>query len=133
MKLPPPVHIVDQHDVDCIRAEPLQAVLERAHRAVVAKIERDFERRLATAHARRDASIDRPHQASDLRGNHDRSAVDCTKARAEAVLGQTKTVERRRVEVSQTGAMQMRECARDGRIRILARKAAERCRAHTEQ
>ena len=108
-------------------------MLERAHRAVVAVIESDLERRGAAAHAWRDAAVHRFHQAPNLRRDHERFPVHGAQARAETVLRQTETIERRRVEIAQACAIQMRERAADGRIRVLARQAAERCRAHTKQ
>ena len=64
--LPAPIDVVDQHDVDSVRPEPLQAVLERAHRAVVAVVERDLERSASVMNPRRDAPGNRLQQPSDF-------------------------------------------------------------------
>src|SRR6266496_3248901 len=68
------------------RCEPLQAVLERAHRAVVAVVEHNLERCDAAANAWRDTTVDRLHQTPDLGGDHDRPPVNRAKACAESVL-----------------------------------------------
>ena len=63
----PGVEIVDQQDVDPVDAEPLQAVLERAHHAVVAVVEHGLELEAAEPLVLDRVGAERPAQdAADL-------------------------------------------------------------------
>ena len=130
--LPAPVHVVDQHDVDRIRLKALQAVLDRAQRAVVAVIECDLEWRRTAAQALRSCATDRLHQPADLGRKYERAAIDGAQARAEAMLGETEPVERRGVEIAQARGVEVCERGSDRSVRIVRREAAERRGAHAE-
>ena len=97
----PGVEIVDQQDVDPIDPEPLQAVLERAHHAVVAVVEHGLEFEAAEPLILDGVGPERPAQdAADL-GRYDVVAARLAIERpAERMLGKSAPVPRRGVEIA---------------------------------
>src|SRR5665213_998418 len=96
--MPARVDIVDEHDVGAANAEPLQAVLQRAHRAVEAVIVVKVEWKLVL---RAYAAV-RPQHAADLGRQHELVARMPPQCRAEPVLAEAGRIERRRVEVAKS-------------------------------
>ena len=130
--LPAPVDVVDQRDVDGIGAEALQAVLERAQRRVVAVVVVEAERIGAAARPCGRTARLRVEQAPHLRRQHDGAPVDLPQAFAESMLREAHAVERRDVEVAQSGGVQRVERAMDRRVGRSRRQRAERRTADAE-
>ena len=117
--LPLAIDVMDQHDVDGIGAQALHAVLQRAHRGVVAVVVADFERSGAAASAGGGTAVARVEQPTDLGRQHDAPAIDAAQARAEAMLGEAGAVERRNVEIAKPAARSAAlKAARGNRIRV---------------
>ena len=99
------VQIMDHQQVDARQAEALQAVLERAHHAVIAVVEPYLERQPAAPYP---AIIGlgvmhRVHGAADLGGQHEVAARLAIKGAAEAVLALRQAVPRCGVVVADAG------------------------------
>ncbi len=100
----PDVEVVHQQDVDPPGAEPVQAVLDRAHDAVVAVVvdlgerQRAFE--LAVVEGVGMAGLE---QAADLGRQHEALARPVAQRRADPVLRQAEAVEWCRIEQADAG------------------------------
>jgi hypothetical protein len=99
----PDVDVVDQHDVDPVRAEAQGRLLERAQRAVMGIIEAQAVRQAAgIARAVATAGEGLGH-TPDFRREHDAVARHAPQRSPDAVLRKTVTVERRGVEQGDAG------------------------------
>ena len=97
----PGVEVVNQEDVDPIDSETLEAVLERAHHAIVAIIEHGLEFEPAQPLILDGVGSQRPTKdASDL-GRYDVVAARLAVERPpERMLGKSASVPRRRIEIA---------------------------------
>ena len=128
------VQIMDQQQVDARQAEALQAVLERAHHAVIAVVEPHLERQPAGPKA---AIIGlgvmhRVHGAADLGGQHEVAARLPIKRAAEAVLALRQAVPGRRVVVADAGVPGGLQCGDGLRFGDDLEQIAETGAAETE-
>jgi hypothetical protein len=99
-----PVHVMDEEEIDAAHSKPLQAVLDRAHRRVIAVVEENVEGERAHPHSgrRRRPARTRAQQLAHLGGEHEGVALFAAQRRADAVLGETVTVLRRGVEIPES-------------------------------
>src|ERR1700733_10436214 len=97
----PDVEIVDQQEIDAVDAKALQAVLERAHDAVVAVVEHRLELRPADPLVFDRAWLQRPPQdAADLTRDDELAAGFTIKRPADTMLGLPAAVPGRSVEIA---------------------------------
>ena len=127
------VEIVDQQNVDPVDAEALQAVLERAHHAVVAVVEDGLKFEAAEPLILDGVRSERPAQhAADL-GRYDEVGARLAVERApERMLGEPASVPWRGVEIAHAPAPRRVDDRRRLVIFDLDEQFAERSRAETE-
>src|SRR5215472_8759993 len=94
--------VMDVKNIDACQTEPLQAVLERAHDAVVGVVEYgvEWERVAALVRPRREA---RPEQASDFRRQHPFVTRHLAHGVPDTTLGLTDAVIGRRIDIAHAG------------------------------
>ena len=112
----PGIEIVDQQHVDAVDAEALQAVLERAHHAVVAVVQDRLEFEAAAPFAARERpGLQRAAQrAADLAGNDELVARLAIERAADPMFGLALAVPGRGVEIADAavpGCLQQRRAS----------------------
>jgi hypothetical protein len=127
------IDVVDVRDVDARQGEPLQAVLERAQRAVMAVVVDDVERRRAREGPGRARGGVRLQQPPDLGREHEGVARHPAQARAQAMLRQAVAVERCRIEVAHARAAGRGRRLAQLRVGHLGEEIAERPAAEAER
>ena len=102
----PDVEVVDQQNVDPPGAKTLQAVLDRAHDAVIGVVvdQAEWQAALELAMVER-GRIARLEQASHLGREHELGALLVAQRLAETVLGQAETIVRGGVEIADAGVV----------------------------
>jgi len=110
----------------------MQAVLDRAHDAIVGVVEHGIERQHRREHAAVDAlgRVLRLQQPADLGGEHDVVALVAAQRLADAMLAPAMAVERRGIDEAHTGVEGrlhriMRIGIADRRIEVAERGGAE--------
>ena len=126
------VRVVDEEHVDVVHAEPVEALLDRAHHGVVGKVEHRIQRRRALPRLSGFGRRAFAQQPADLRRQDELIARLVPQHRAETLLGESEAIQGSGVEVADTAL----PCRFDDPVRLLVgdclEEPAERSGAEAE-